>query len=112
MPYIKEEQRSLLEEPIRSLIQRVISIDDEDEYEGVCNYIVTTLLNEIMIPPTGPRYRYVNRIMGILECVKAEFYRRLASSYEQGAIIKNGDLRFYATMSTPDGDPALNTELW
>ena len=38
------------------------------------------------------RYFYLNRAMGVLECIKQEFYRRVAAPYEDIKIVENGDV--------------------
>ena len=37
-------------------------------------------------------YKITNDIVGALECTKQEFYRRVASDYEDAKIEQNGDL--------------------
>ena len=66
----------------------------EDSLNGTINYIITRLCNDIIINEK-PRYNKINNILGVLEAVKLEFYRRLGVSYEDGAIEKNGDIECY-----------------
>jgi hypothetical protein len=40
----------------------------------------------------NPRYSTANNLMGVLECVKAEFYRRQVANLEDRKIIENGDI--------------------
>jgi hypothetical protein len=37
-------------------------------------------------------YERLNRAMGVLACVQAEFYRRVAAPYEDQKIAENGDV--------------------
>jgi broad-specificity NMP kinase len=40
----------------------------------------------------GFNYTNVNSVMGVLSCVSAELYRRLAAPYEDRKIKENGDV--------------------
>jgi hypothetical protein len=98
MPYINNEKREKYEPFINALVHQVaLEIDDDPQdgdhnYVGDLNYIITTLLVKCM---PECRYKYVNDAVGILECVKQEYYRRLAAPYEDVAIDKNGDIQVY-----------------
>lgn len=94
MPYIENEQRERLKHSINLLVSQLDAVDDED-IEGVMNYTITTLLTKRMKPETGWRYKWINRTLGVIEAVKQEFYRRVASKYEDKAIEKNGDIEVY-----------------
>jgi len=39
-----------------------------------------------------PKYKRYNKAMGVLECIKQEFYRRVISKYEDQKIEENGDV--------------------
>jgi hypothetical protein len=63
---------------------------------GELNYCMTQLLvgylkNKVY---KGGHYDYrrINEVMGVLECCKHEFYRRIAVPYEDDKIKKNGDV--------------------
>lgn len=58
--------------------------------EGEMNYIITTLLEYYR----GGKYKYnlFNKIIGLLECIKLEYYRRMVASYENEKIDENGDV--------------------
>jgi len=56
--------------------------------DGRLNYIVTVLLKRLYTP----RYFNYNRAMGVLECVKQEFYRRVVAEYENEKIKENRDV--------------------
>jgi hypothetical protein len=38
------------------------------------------------------RYYHINKAVGVLECIKMEFYRRVAAPYEDTKIEQNGDV--------------------
>jgi hypothetical protein len=55
---------------------------------GNLNYAITNLLLA-----TDPKtYADYNALVGVLECVKLEFYRRAVSVYEEKKIDENGDV--------------------
>tara|TARA_Y100000034_G_scaffold124273_1_gene172212 strand:- start:556 stop:855 length:300 start_codon:yes stop_codon:yes gene_type:complete len=93
MPYIDQNvTRILLDDDIDRLINKIRDEIDVEDREGVLNYTLTRVLCESLPPHAGWRYKYMNRAMGVLECMKQEIYRRLIGPYEDKAIDKNGDL--------------------
>jgi hypothetical protein len=87
MPYINQEDRPQYEE----LIQEITDLLKEkpvESIDGHLNYIVTRIIKEVY----PLRYYHINRAMGVLECVKQEFYRRVAAPYEDTKIEQNGDV--------------------
>ena len=94
MPYIDAESRAIVDEQIKALVAKLDHFTAE-EIEGVLNYTITQILNARMTKDGRWRYKKINRVIGVLECIKLEFYRRLAGPYEDGAIQKNGDLPCY-----------------
>ena len=87
MPYIAEEVRNSLDSYIDNLAAEL-------DTDGECNYAISRLLCRSFNMDNKPRYSKINTIVGILECVKLEFYRRVAS-YEQVKIEENGDVEEY-----------------
>jgi hypothetical protein len=112
MPYIKETDRKHLDELIKSLVFQLRHMDLPESFncndikvrshEGDLNYVITKLLTETL-GQGGWRYKKINEAIGVLECVKLEFYRRLAAPYEANAVVKNGDIGEYEKKSTPYG---------
>ena len=89
MPYIKQENRENIDEEIKVLVRKLM---DEGKYDkGTLNYIITTLMH-YYIALNGLKYSNVNDVVGILECAKLEFYRKIAGPYEDIKIDENGDL--------------------
>ena len=81
MPYIKEEDRkALIERPPKNA--------------GELNYYIHILLNEY-IKTNGESYQVYNDIMGALQGVQSEVYRRKIAPYEDKKILENGDVLFY-----------------
>lgn len=98
MPYINQElkRRSYKkDQPLSTslfyIIRTIKEEYTEDEIEGVLNYCISRLINETL-GKDGWRYKKINRAIGVLECAKQEFYRRVAIPYEDKAIDKNGDI--------------------
>ena len=44
----------------------------------------------------NPKYSKINAIIGILECIKLELYRRVAAPYEDVKAAENGDVPEYS----------------
>ena len=84
MPYIKKEERAVLDRYINALREFIAN-------EGELNYTITRLCDSFM-NWHGKSYAEINKIIGVLECVKQEFYRRVASPYEDTKIDENGDV--------------------
>lgn len=58
---------------------------------GELNYQITRqVLN--YLDYSGKSYRTINEVMGVLECVKQELYRRMVGPYEDQKIAENGDV--------------------
>jgi hypothetical protein len=59
---------------------------------GQLNYVITRMIASFIGEPS---YTQINAVIGVLECVKLELYRRLAASYEDVKCYKNGDIPEY-----------------
>jgi hypothetical protein len=87
MPYIKMEDRPKYEKTLKELIG-ILKSQPVESIDGELNYIITRILKE-----SYPlRYFNLNRAVGVLECCKLEFYRRVAAPYEDTKIEQNGDV--------------------
>jgi hypothetical protein len=84
MPYIKPTDRPNLDDIISTL--DIFELD-----VGDINYLVTKLLKEY-ISIHGENYENYNSLVGVLECIKQEFYRRQIAPYEDIKIRQNGDV--------------------
>lgn len=84
MPYIKKDQRIKFDEYAKK-------ISENASNPGDLNYSITVILQEYL-KKTGVRYANINEIIGVLECAKLEFYRRIAQDYENYCVEKNGDV--------------------
>lgn len=82
MPYVEQERREKLDPQVVYLASIV-------EDSGELNYVITRLL--LMSLKSG-RYSDFNALIGVLECVKQEFYRRAVAPYEDKMKEKRGDV--------------------
>ena len=87
MPYIKAGNRNKYEKTLKELIDILKSLPVE-EVDGELNYVVTKILKEIY----PLRYFHINKAVGVLECIKLEYYRRVAAPYEDQKIKEAGDV--------------------
>jgi hypothetical protein len=88
MPYIKQNDRQHLDE---ALVRRArLLITNEDLSPGDLNYIISTIIWKSFEKQMN--YSKANELVGVLECVKQEFYRRQVVPYEEEKIGENGDL--------------------
>lgn len=107
MPYIKEEIRKELDNYIDSIIlclkktsimnnnvfhKEQLSNEELLNITGNINYILTRICAGICGKVSYPR---IAIITGVLENVKQEFYRRIASPYEDQKKNDNGDIKEY-----------------
>ena len=87
MPYIKSESRTKYAKVLEELVDILKSLPVE-EVDGELNYVVTKILKGVY----ALRYFHINKAVGVLECVKLEFYRRVAVPYEDLKIKESGDV--------------------
>ncbi|MCJ7828554.1 MAG: hypothetical protein MUP81_02305 [Dehalococcoidia bacterium] len=85
MPYIKQERRKELDDALEELAEKIEGV-------GELNFAVTTLLLRYYDYDCGESYATFNSIMGVLECAKQEFYRRVLVPYEDKKCKENGDV--------------------
>jgi len=87
MPYIKSEKRGKYDIALRELVDILKSLPAE-EVDGELNYVVTKILKGVY----PLKYYHINKAIGVLECIKLEFYRRVAAPYEDAKIKESGDV--------------------
>ena len=98
MPYIAEEKRLGLDLEIDDLHQALVNLEQDDEennMEGNLNYAITRLLMMVYGTKEGTRYSQINDAIGVLECIKLEFYRKVASPYEDQKEFDNGSIEAF-----------------
>lgn len=81
MPYIKDEDRNMF-----AFLGALPLL-----HEGELNYCITMLCKSFL-EQEEMSYASINKIIGVLECAKQEFYRRVAVPYENRKIEENGDV--------------------
>ncbi len=87
MPYIVEEKRTFLNPAIKCLADAIRALDDDANFAGNLNYIISKLL--VSLYP-APNYQRFNDIVGALECCKLELYRKRIAPYEDVKERENG----------------------
>ena len=87
MPYIKKEQREMVDAQIKKLVEAIKTTGKENR-AGVLNYSISCMLVALY----DIKYSEVNEAVGALECIKQEYYRRLAGPYEDIKAKENGDV--------------------
>lgn len=111
MPYIKESNRANLDLCIDHILEclrtNVVANKDNphsnpykekltnEEFLSICgdiNYTFSRIISGIMGDISYPKIAIST---GVLENIKQELYRRVASPYEDKKIIENGDIKEY-----------------
>lgn len=78
MPYIKQSERSN-----RPLVH--------NQQAGNLNYTLSQEVDRYLWE-NGLSYATLNNVVGVLECLKLEVYRRIAAPYEDKKLEENGDV--------------------
>ncbi len=84
MPYINLHNRQRIDEHVEKLVSSIFT-------PGELNYTITTLIDQLL-DRVGFNYDGLNSMVGVLECVKLELYRRVISPYEDVKKRDNGDV--------------------
>lgn len=82
MPYINPEDRKRVDKYLPPKAELT---------PGELNYLITKILHQ-HIEVKGLSYTVLNEVVGTLECVKQELYRRVAVPYENSKLATNGDV--------------------
>ena len=80
MPYIKKERRGFS-----------MCSGGDAKNPGELNYFLTTQILSYLFRH-GKSYASYNAVIGVLECIKLELYRRMVAPYEDKKIKENGDV--------------------
>lgn len=99
MPYISQEERAELDNHISSLVIAIkntkTNLNNPNDFKnnlGRINYVFSRVISGVM---GNINYSNIAMATGVLENIKQEFYRRIASSYEDKKIAENGDIKEY-----------------
>lgn len=90
MPYIAPEDRDQYEDTIQALVDDFFHASSD--WRGELNFVVSSIIAGLIEKWDGPRYSQINDLIGVLECIKLELYRRVASPYEDLKAEENGDV--------------------
>lgn len=80
MPYIDQDARKLLDDHGRVPLK-----------PGELNYKLSQIVRSY-IAMRGKSYTIYNDVIGVLECLKLELYRRQIGQYEDAKMSENGDV--------------------
>jgi len=89
MPYIEKENRKAFEKQIDALVDKLYPLECGVSVGNV-NYVISSIIWRLW--ERNPSYTLGNNLIGALECVKQEFYRRKLSPYEDKKMEANGDV--------------------
>ena len=99
MPYITEEERLELDNAIEVMTKAIkeyktalVNPHNFGNFLGRINYCFSRVLSIVM---GDVSYGKIAMATGVLENIKQEFYRRVASKYEDAKIVSNGDIKEY-----------------
>ena len=99
MPYINEEERLELDSCINQMIKCISNTkahlnnpNDFSNFLGRINYCFSRIIIGVMRTVS---YKNIAMATGVLENIKQELYRRIASPYEDKKIRENGDIQEY-----------------
>lgn len=102
MPYVDQETRHRLDGAIKLLTDEIAATPKK---AGAANYAVSRLISGAFglnfYADNVPSYENLNAAIGVLECAKAELYRRIGAEKENKAIDENGDLPEWHDVSHP-----------
>lgn len=80
MPYIEPHRRVILN-----------NHDDNPQTIGEMNYLITRQI-QFWLKGRKESYTNYNEVMGMLECIKQEFWSRAVRPYEEKKKKENGDV--------------------
>lgn len=99
MPYIDEAERFELDECIDNLTKCIVDTKttlknprDFSNFLGRINYCFSRVIMGVMKEVS---YKNIAMATGVLENIKQELYRRVASKYEDQKILASGDIPEY-----------------
>lgn len=87
MPYIKKAARVPYDPHIEALVSLLKS---NNASAGDLNYIISRITKGLF--EANLSYAEANKLIGVLECVKQELYRRAIAPYEDRKIQEHGDI--------------------
>jgi len=98
MPYIRLAGRNRLDNGLHTMLQ-YMPVEAEE-----LNYVLTRIC-DTYINTKGKNYQNLNEVVGVIECMKQEIFRRLIVPYEDEKKNLNGDV--YGKITSKPVPPAL-----
>jgi len=97
VPYIARKDRAQYQKAIDELARLVPP--DRMARSGHMNYIISLLINRVY----GGSIRYAdhNEVVGLLNCVQQEFYRRFSAPYEDEGRRPDGPVASRRVLAAP-----------
>ena len=83
MPYITEELRKAIDDGMIPMSP------------GELNYQLSRSVDTYIKDQGGASYSNYNQVIGVLECLKLELYRRFIGPYEEKSLLINGEVFFH-----------------
>jgi hypothetical protein len=94
MPYISKERRKFFDKHINEIVDNLYEnrneVNNTSFNSGDLNYVISKVVWKLF--NKNKKYNTANGLVGVLECVKQEFYRRQVVPYEDGKIKSEGDI--------------------
>lgn len=96
MPYIRKDLREKVNPEIINLANKICDTYEEEAdmnrtLPGLMNYTISQMI-EYVYPVKDCGYKEFNEIMGFLECLKMEYYRKMVAPYENYKEKQNGPI--------------------
>ncbi len=88
MPYVKKDQRAKYNQVINDAVKTLYATGDLDV--GELNYVISSIVWQLF--DRNKRYKTANDLLGVLNAVNLEFYRRKVENYENEKMAENGDI--------------------
>ena len=85
MPYITQAEREAIDPSLAEIVGCAGALS-----AGMLNYSITRIINAAF--RWHPSYTTANMLVGVLDSVKLEFYRRHVVPYEEQKMKENGDV--------------------
>jgi hypothetical protein len=93
MSYIVPQERGRFDSIVDELVEALTPVKYGRHFHiGELNYVVSSIIWKLWAQDVKSGYATANCIVGVLECIKQEFYRRQVAPYEDVACERNGDL--------------------
>ena len=91
MPYIDKGGREMIDPDLGPILDLIHADNGQTLQQGELNYIITKIIDK-WTSSRGLSYATINEVVGVLNCVVAEYYRRVAVPYEKRKADSNGDV--------------------